>query len=48
MTIEIGSFGLKTKGYLVSGALVNKDMMSVAQKHASDLNIIDINKLNII
>ena len=43
---EIGSFGLKTKGDLVSGALGNKDMMSAAQKHAPDSNIIDINKLN--
>ena len=43
---EIGSFGLKTKGDLVSGALGHKDMMSAAQKHAPDSNIIDINKLN--
>ena len=43
---EIGSFDLKTKGDLISGALGNKDMMSAAQKHAPDLNIIDINKLN--
>jgi hypothetical protein len=43
---EIGSLGLKAKGDLVSGALGSKDMISAAQKHASDSNIIDINKLN--
>lgn len=43
---EVGSFGLKTKGDLVSVALGNKDMISAAQKHAPDSNIIDINKLN--
>ena len=43
---ETGSFGLKAKGDLVSGALGNKDMLSAVQKHAPDSNIIDINKLN--
>jgi hypothetical protein len=43
---EIGSFDLKIKGDLVSGALGTKDMISAAQKHAPDSNIIDINKLN--
>ena len=43
---EIGSFGLKTKGDIVSGALRNKDMISAAQKYAPNSSIIDINKLN--
>ena len=43
---EIGSHSLKIKGDIVSGALGHKDMVSAAQKHASDSNIININKLN--
>ena len=43
---EIGSFDLKVKGYLVSSALGNKDMMSAVQKHAPDSNIVDMDKLN--
>lgn len=43
---EIGSLNIRAKGDLISGALGNEDMVSAVAKHAPDLHIVDINKLN--